>query len=166
MELIFDPCGEFRWSPEDSVGQIHFPLLHVGAPGSFQIFYGLFRCQRESGVRKQREGYRTYSIPGKTAALVSEFAVEDLPSVELQPWFLPLQWRTCPWAEHSDVDDPSILISVFFTEFCYFSYEITTQLSSWCRMNSVPDLIFSEKFLGYNWGSNPGPLRRQSDIQY
>ena len=25
------------------------------------------------------------SIPGKTAALVSEFAVEDLPSAELQP---------------------------------------------------------------------------------
>ena len=28
---------------------------------------------------------------GKTAALVPEFAVEDLPSVELQPWILRLQ---------------------------------------------------------------------------
>ena len=27
-------------------------------------------------------------IPGKTAALVPEFAVEDLLSAELQPWFL------------------------------------------------------------------------------
>ena len=27
-------------------------------------------------------------IPSKTVALVSEFAVEDLPSAELQPWFL------------------------------------------------------------------------------
>ena len=27
--------------------------------------------------------YYTYSIPGKTAALVPEFAVEDLPSAEL-----------------------------------------------------------------------------------
>ena len=30
-------------------------------------------------------------IPGKTAALVPEFAVEDLPLAELQPWFLRLQ---------------------------------------------------------------------------
>ena len=30
-------------------------------------------------------------IPGKTAALVPEFAVEDLPSAELQHWFLLLQ---------------------------------------------------------------------------
>ena len=29
--------------------------------------------------------------PCKTAALVSEFAVEDLPSAELQPGFLGLQ---------------------------------------------------------------------------
>ena len=44
-------------------------------------------------------------IPGKTAALVSEFAMEDLPSAELQPRFLCLQWRTCLWAEHFDDDD-------------------------------------------------------------
>ena len=30
-------------------------------------------------------------IPGKTAALVPEFAVEDLPFAELQPGFLCLQ---------------------------------------------------------------------------
>ena len=30
-------------------------------------------------------------IPGKTVTLVPEFAVEDLPSAELQPWFLNLQ---------------------------------------------------------------------------
>ena len=46
--------------------------------------------------------YSTYSIPGKTAALVPEFALEDLPSVELQPRFLHLQRRTWPWVEHSD----------------------------------------------------------------
>ena len=56
-------------------------------------------------MRKTTESYRTYSIPGKTAALVPEFAVEDLPSAELQPRFLRLQSRTCPWAEHSDHDD-------------------------------------------------------------
>ena len=35
MELIFNPCAEFRWSPEGPVSQIHTPHLHVGAPGSF-----------------------------------------------------------------------------------------------------------------------------------
>ena len=39
-----------------------------------EIVYGLFRC-KESGVRKVMGSYRTYSIPGKTAALV--------------------QWKTC-----------------------------------------------------------------------
>ena len=51
----------------------------------------LFRCQRESGMRKATGSYRNYSIPGKTAALVPEFAVEGLPSAELQPRFLRLQ---------------------------------------------------------------------------
>ena len=41
----------------------------------------------------------------KLQTLVPEFAVEDLPSAELQPRFLRLQWRSCPWAEHSDDDD-------------------------------------------------------------
>ena len=35
--------------------------------------------KRESGVQKAMESYHTYSISGKTAALVPEFAVEDLP---------------------------------------------------------------------------------------
>ena len=38
MEHIFNPCGEFRWSPEGPVSQIHSPHLLVGALGSFQIF--------------------------------------------------------------------------------------------------------------------------------
>ena len=41
--------------------------------------------KRESGVRKVMGSYRTYYIPRKTAALVPEFAVDDLPSAELQP---------------------------------------------------------------------------------
>ena len=41
-------------------------------------------------MRKATERYRTYSIPGKTAALVPEFEVEVLPSAELQPRFLRL----------------------------------------------------------------------------
>ena len=39
-------------------------------------------------MRKATGSSRTYSIPGKTTALVPEFAVEDLPSAELQPRFL------------------------------------------------------------------------------
>ena len=42
-------------------------------------------------MRKATGRYRTYSIPGKSVALVPEFAVEDLPSAELQPKFLRLQ---------------------------------------------------------------------------
>ena len=56
-------------------------------------------------MRKATGSYRTYSIPGKTGALVPEFALDDLPSAELQPRFLRLQRRTCPWAEYYDDDD-------------------------------------------------------------
>ena len=35
MELIFKPCGEFRWSPEGPVSQIHSSHLHSGSPGIF-----------------------------------------------------------------------------------------------------------------------------------
>ena len=35
--------------------------------------------KRESVERKATGSYRTYSIPGKNAALVAEFAVEDMP---------------------------------------------------------------------------------------
>ena len=56
-------------------------------------------------MRKATGSFPTYSIPGKTAALVPEFAVEDLPSAELHAKFLHLQWRMCPLPEHTDVDD-------------------------------------------------------------
>ena len=36
-------------------------------------------------MRKATGSHCTYSIPGKTATFVPEFAVEDLPSAELQP---------------------------------------------------------------------------------
>ena len=35
MEVIFNPCDEFRLSPEGPVSHIHSPHLHVGAPGIF-----------------------------------------------------------------------------------------------------------------------------------
>ena len=55
--------------------------------GSFKV------CSdaKESGVRKATGSCRTYSVPSKTAVLVSEFAVKDLPSAELQLRFRRLQ---------------------------------------------------------------------------
>ena len=81
MELIFNPCGEFRWNPEGPFIEIHFPHLKAGAPGIFSdLLRSVQMLKREWGA----ESYRSYSIPGKTTALVPEFAVEDLPSAELQ----------------------------------------------------------------------------------
>ena len=52
----------------------------LGPLGSFKV------CSdaKESGEWKATGSYRTYSS-----------------IVKLQPWFLSLQWKTCPWAEHS-----------------------------------------------------------------
>ena len=66
MELIFNPCGEFRWSSEGPVSQIHSPHLHVGTPG---IFSDHLRSVTTS--------------------------IQSL--IKLQPWFLSLRWKTCPW---------------------------------------------------------------------
>ena len=60
----------------------------------------------------------THSVPGKTAALVPEFSMEDLPSAELQPRLLRLQWRICPWAKHS---------------WCW-----------WCKFQNVPCVLGDE----------------------
>ena len=60
--------------------------------------------KREWG-RKVTGSYHTNSISNETVALVPEFAMEDLPSAELQSRFLLLQWKTFPGAEHSDDDD-------------------------------------------------------------
>ena len=81
MELIFNPCGQFRRSPEGPVSQIHSPHLHVGAPG---IFSGLLRSdhmiKREWGAESNGKLSRLF-IPSKTAIWVPEFAVKDLPMV-------------------------------------------------------------------------------------
>ena len=56
MELIFNPCGEFRWSPEGPVSQIHSPHLHADAPGIFSVLLSsVLMLKRESGCGKQRE---------------------------------------------------------------------------------------------------------------
>ena len=78
MELIFNPCGEFRWSPEGPVSQIHSPHLHVGTPGIFSdLLRSVQTLKREWGA--ESNGKLSYLfIPGKTAALVTD-----------------LQWKIC-----------------------------------------------------------------------
>ena len=48
-------------------------------------------------------------VPSETAILVPEFTMETCLCTEMQIWFLHLQWKTCPWAEHSDHDDDDYL---------------------------------------------------------
>ena len=100
MELMFNPYGEFRWSTEVSVSQIHSPHLLVGAPGNFSDLLRSVQMLKREGCGNQREATAPIKSLVKTAAFVPEFAVEDLLSAELQPRFLRLQWRTCLWAEH------------------------------------------------------------------
>ena len=76
MELIFNPCGEFRRAQLAKSTLLISTLVTLG---SFKI------CSDATGI------YRTYSILGKTKDLVPNFAVEDLPSAELQSKFLRLQ---------------------------------------------------------------------------
>ena len=45
------PCGEFRWSLEGPVSQIHSPHLHIGAPGIFSdLLRSVQMLKRERGV--------------------------------------------------------------------------------------------------------------------
>ena len=96
--LIFNRCGEFRWSPEGPVSQTHSPH-----PTS-----GLFRSFKICPYAKERHGKQREATapihPSKTATLVPEFAVEDLPlgrTAALVPEFavkdLPLGWTLWWW---------------------------------------------------------------------
>ena len=83
MELIFNPCGEFRRSPDGPVSQIHSPHLYVSAPGIFlDLLKSVLMLKREWGAGSNGKLSHLF-IPGKTAPLVLEFAIEDLPSAEL-----------------------------------------------------------------------------------
>ena len=67
------------------VSQIHSHYLHVGAPGFFSdLLMSVQMLKREWGAGSNGKLPHLF-IPGKTAALVPESAVEDLPSTELQP---------------------------------------------------------------------------------
>ena len=72
MELIVNPCGEFRWSPEGPVRKIHSPHLFSDLLRSCQMLV------REWGAESNEKLPHQF-IPSKTTALIPEFVVEDLP---------------------------------------------------------------------------------------
>ena len=79
MELIFNHCGEFRWSLEGPVSEIHSPHLHVGASRIFSdVLRSVQMLKREWDLESNGK-LPHISIPSRTAAWVPEFAVEDLP---------------------------------------------------------------------------------------
>ena len=53
-ELIFNSCGEFRWSQEGPVSQIHSPHLLVGVPGIFSdLLRSVQMLKRELGAESK-----------------------------------------------------------------------------------------------------------------
>ena len=105
MEPIFNTCGEFRWNPESPVSQVHSPHLHAGAPGIFSDLLTSVQIVKREWDAESNGELRHLFIPSKTATLVPEFAVEDLPLSRNSILVLHLQWKTCPWVEHTDDDD-------------------------------------------------------------
>ena len=89
MELIFNPCGEFRWSAEGPVNQIHSLHLLVGASGIFSDLLRFVQMLKREWGAESNGSYCTYSSLvklqprflslqnkpslGRIAALVSEF---------------------------------------------------------------------------------------------
>ena len=64
---------------EGPVSQIHSPHLHVGASGIFSdLLSSVQTLKREWGAKSNGKLPHLF-IPSKTATLVYEFAVEDLP---------------------------------------------------------------------------------------
>ena len=72
---MFNPCGEFRWSPEGRVSQVSSPYLHAGTPGIFSdLLMSVQILKKECGANGSYCIYPT--------------------QVKLQSWFLSLRWKT------------------------------------------------------------------------
>ena len=78
MEMTFNPCGEFRWSPEDPVSQIHSPHLYPGVPGIFSDLLRSVQMLKRERDAECKGKLQHLFIPSKTATSVPEFAVEEL----------------------------------------------------------------------------------------
>ena len=79
MELIFNPCGEFPWSPVGPVSQIHYPHLLVGATGIFSDLLRFVQMLKRKWDAESNGKLTHLFIPSKTATLIPEFAVKGLP---------------------------------------------------------------------------------------
>ena len=55
-----NPCGEFQWSPEGPVSQIHTPRLLAGAPGIFSDFLRSVQMRKGEWGTESKGSYRTY----------------------------------------------------------------------------------------------------------
>ena len=64
---------------EGPVSQIHSPHLHVGGPGIFSDLLRSVHMQKREWDAENNGKLPHFSILSKTAAGISEFAVEDLP---------------------------------------------------------------------------------------
>ena len=63
-----------------------------------------------SDAKERVECGKHLFIPSETATLVPEFAVEDLPLGRTAALVPEFTGKTCPWAEHSDDDENTILV--------------------------------------------------------
>ena len=70
MELIFNPCDEFRWSPESPVSQTLSPYLHIGVPGTFSDFLRSVQMLKREWDGESNGKLLHLSIPSTTAASV------------------------------------------------------------------------------------------------
>ena len=101
-ELIFNPYGEFHWSPEGPVNQIHSPHLLVGVPGILSDLLRFVQMLKREWGAESIGKLPHLSIPNNWN--LGSWVCNGRPVfwAELQPWCLSLQWRTCPWANTDD----------------------------------------------------------------
>ena len=100
MELVLTPVVDF--------GEIHSPHLHDGTSGMSvsefsDLLWSAEMLKRGWGVENNRKLLHLF-IPSKTATVVPEFAVEDLPLDKTATLVPAFAVKTCPWAEQSDDD--------------------------------------------------------------
>ena len=84
MEQIFNACGEFRWSPEGPHTKVHSPHPHAYDPGIFSDLLRFVQIRKRKWGAEGNGKLAHLFVPDKTAVMVPEFAVEDLPSAELR----------------------------------------------------------------------------------
>ena len=97
MELIFNPCDEFRWSPESPVSQIQSLHLHAGVPWIFSdLLRSVQMLKREWDTKSNGKLLHLFNH-WQNYSLVPAFTVKDLHSAKLQPKFLRLQWTLLLW---------------------------------------------------------------------